>query len=285
MSANLVIGIRDSGVGGLTVARRILQRLPNAQLLYFADTAHVPYGDKTPEQVRHYALSISQFLIERGAGAIVFACNTTSALALESARERFDVPIFGVIRPGARVAARQTKGKIGVLATAATVESRVYTKVLRELNSDLETLEIGCPAFVPLVENRQTNSLEAAEACKHYLAPLLRFGADTIILGCTHYPLLLPLFQQAAPQICFIDPALAVAEEVFGCLGVSVLETNSSTPSAETPEPRHTFYVSGPQTGVGEWIADLLNNENPILKTAPVFDLEPELELFYAASR
>ena len=249
-------------MGGLTVARRVLQRFPGANLLYFADTAHVPYGDKTPAQVRHYALCISEFLITQGAQMLVFACNTTSALALDTARECFDVPIFGVIRPGARVAAQFSQGKVGVLATAATVASGVYSQVLREYRADLQVEEIGCPAFVPLVESEQTESVEAVEACKHYLAPLQRMGADTVILGCTHYPLLLPALEKVAPEIRFIDPAQAVAEEVAQCVGESALGAGS-----------RRFFVSGARAGVGNWIGRLLEIEHPILESGPVFDL------------
>lgn len=258
------IGVRDSGVGGLTVARRIRQAIPAAGLLYFADTAHVPYGDKTPAQVRHFALSISDFLIQNGAQMVVFACNTTSAYALEAARERFDVPIFGVIEPGARVAAQQSTGKVGVLATAATVESGVYTREILRLGPHLQVREIGCPAFVPLVEAQKANSVEAFEACKHYLAPLLRFGADTIVLGCTHYPLLLPALREVAPHINFIDPAEALACEVAEHVGVI------------TPIGSHddTFFVSGERAGVEHWIRVLLGIEGPRLESGPVFDFD-----------
>ena len=260
--SDLTIGIRDSGVGGLTVARRVRELLPGANILYFADTAHVPYGDKTPRQVRHYALSISRFLIGQGAQMLVFACNTTSALALDTARGCFDVPIFGVIRPGARVAATESSGKIGVLATVATVQTRVYTRVLNEYRADLQVEEIGCPAFVPLVEAQQTESVEALEACKHYLAPLQRFGADTVVLGCTHYPLLLPALQRVAPEIRFIDPAMAVAQEVAAAVGQSANGAGTAR-----------FFVSGERAGVGPWIESLLGIERPILEDGPIFDL------------
>ena len=261
-SSQLTIGIRDSGVGGLTVARRVLELLPHANLLYFADTAHVPYGEKTPQQVRHYALSISRFLISQGAQMLVFACNTTSALALHTARETFDVPIFGVIRPGARVAAQLSNGKVGVLATAATVQSGVYTRVLHEYRADLEVREIGCPAFVPLVESQQTQSAAALEACEKYLAPLQQMRADTVVLGCTHYPLLLPLLQRVAPEIRFVDPAMAVAKEVAVAVGKGATGTAS-----------RRFFVSGEQSGVGDWIESLLAIERPQLEVGPVFDL------------
>lgn len=258
--ANLTIGIRDSGVGGLTVARRVLERFPNADLLYFADTAHVPYGDKTPAQVRHYALSISRFLISQGAQMLIFACNTTSALALDTARECFDVPIFGVIRPGARVAASLSQGKVGVLATAATVTSGVYSKVLHEYRADLEIKEIGCPLFVPLVEGQQTQSAETREACENYLAPLQNWGADTVILGCTHYPLLLPALQKVAPAIRFVDPATAVAQEVAECVGENA-----------TGAGARRFFVSGERVGVASWVGKLLEIENVELENGPVF--------------
>ncbi len=260
--SQLTIGIRDSGVGGLTVARRVRELLPHANLLYFADTAHVPYGDKTPAQVRHYALSISRFLIGQGAQMLVFACNTTSALALDSARECFDVPIFGVIRPGARVAATMSSGKVGVLATAATVQTRVYTRILQEYRADLQVEEVGCPAFVPLVEAQQTGGAAALEACERYLAPLQNMGADTVVLGCTHYPLLLPLLQQVAPEIRFIDPAMAVAGEVAAAVGKGDLGAGQCR-----------FFVSGERAGVGDWIQTLLAIERPNLEAGPVFDL------------
>lgn len=261
--ARLTIGVRDSGVGGLTVARRILEILPGANLLYFADTAHVPYGDKTPEQVRFYALSISDFLVGQGAQIVVFACNTTSAYALDAARERFEVPLVGVIEPGARLAARQTSGKVGVLATAATVASGMYTRVLFCLNPDLHVREVACPAFVPLIESERTDSREVLAACHYYLTPLLRFGADTIVLGCTHYPLLLPRLQEVAPHVRFVDPALAVAQEV-------------AARAAELQPPGsgdgHRFWVSGAQTGVANWVRRLLDIPHPHLEVGPVFE-------------
>lgn len=257
------IGIRDSGVGGLTVAQRVRDAIPQADIIYFADTAHVPYGDKTPTQIRHYALSISDFLIRNGAEIVMFACNTTSAYALEAARQRFSVPIFGVIEPGARVAAQISAGKVGVLATAATVESGVYTRELLRFGPHLQVKEIGCPAFVPLVEAQKANSREAFEACKHYLAPLLRFGADTIVLGCTHYPLLLPALRDIAPHINFVDPAEALACEVAAHVGTLV----------EQDGTQDTFFVSGERDGVDHWIKVLLGNDTPRLENGPVFDL------------
>lgn len=260
-----VIGVRDSGVGGLTVAARLLERIPHARLLYFADTANVPYGDKSPEQVRHFALSISQFLLEQGAQSLVFACNTTSAYALSTARCLFDEPVIGVIEPGSRGAVAVTLGRVGVLATAATVQSQVYTRVLHSLRPDLEVREIACPAFVPLVESRRTGTLEAMEACKHYMAPLLRGAYDTVILGCTHYPLLLPQLREIAPEVRFIDPADMVAEDVATAL------RERQVPPPGVSSQSHRFFVSGPADGVRDWIRDVLHIESPDIVAGPNF--------------
>ena len=260
----LTIGVRDSGVGGLTVARELKKRLPRARLLYFADTAHVPYGDKPVEEIRHYALSISAFLKNHGADALVFACNTTSAHALDLAREEFaPTSIFGVIEPGARLAARYGR-KIGVLATQATVSSGVYTRVLQRLNPEIEACEIACSAFVPLVESERTHSIEAREACRHYLAPLQRFGAEAVILGYTHYPLLLPVMREIAPKLRFVDPATALAEEVA-----------ARFPLIEPSGESDRYFVSGAREGVSNWVRTLMNLPEPLLEVGPVFDFYP----------
>lgn len=262
MPASLKIGIRDSGVGGLTVARRVREQIPGADLLIFADTAHVPYGEKTPAQIRHYALSISDFLIQQGAQIIVFACNTTSALALGAARQKFDVPIYGVIEPGARAASQISTGKIGVLATAATVSSGVYAREICACRPEIETLEIACPALVPLVEAGQTDTKIAFEACQNYLAPLLDWGADTVVLGCTHYPLLLETLQTLAPHVRFIDPAQTLAQDIA-----------AQWDAFEARSTDDRFWVSGARDGFGDWVTQLLQIESPRLESGPIFDL------------
>lgn len=252
-------------MGGLTVARRIKSVLPASQLLYFADTAHVPYGDRTPDEVRHYALSISRFLIEKGAQVLVFACNTSSAIALETARTRFNVPIIGTIEPGARTALAATRnGRVGVLATRATVETGVYGQWLKKLSPAVEVQEIGCPKFVPLVESEQTDTEAARAAAREYLAPLLEFGADTVVLGCTHYPLLLPVLQEAAPNIRFVDPAEAVAAEVQAAVQSLTLSSHGTA---------DTFFASGESEGVAHWIAKLMPGSRTVVERGPVFDL------------
>lgn len=269
-SANPIIGVRDSGVGGLTVARQIKRLLPHAQLLYFADTAHVPYGDRTPDEVRFFALSISEFLIQHGAQMVVFACNTSSAYALDEARAGFDAPIFGMIEPGARAALAATRNqRIGILATQATVESGVYSQTLARLQTPTVgpaiCIEEACPEFVPLVESEQTDSDAAHAAARKYLQPLIEADADTIILGCTHYPLLLPVLREAAPHCRFIDPAEAVAQEVTQEVGVL------SEASKYFEDDR--FYVSGEAGGVRRWIEHLLPQSRPEILAAPVFEM------------
>lgn len=261
-----IIGIRDSGVGGLTVARAIRQVLAEARLLYFADTAHVPYGDREPDEVKFFALSISRFLLDQGAQSLVFACNTTSAYALDDARTEFPVPVTGMIEPGARAALKATRsGRIGVLATQATVDSNVYTRTLQFLRADCSVREIGCPLFVPLVESEQTDSAQAIAAACKYLGPLRESRCDTIILGCTHFPLLLPILRSLAPHIRFIDPAHAVAREVASHAQVL------AQPNAHARED-DIFFVSGEREGVRRWIQNLLGVPSPRIEAGPIFE-------------
>ena len=263
-----IIGIRDSGVGGLTVARAIRQVLAPARLLYFADTAHVPYGDREPDEVKFFALSISRFLLRAGAQTIVFACNTTSAYALDDARAEFSVPIVGMIEPGARAALESTQsGRVGVLATQATVDSGVYSRTLLGLRSDAQVREIGCPLLVPLVESERAESAQAQEAARKYLQPLIEACCDTVILGCTHYPLLLPVLRAQAPRIRFIDPAHAVAREV--ALQARALPAPMGAASQDASD---VFYVSGAREGVRHWIQNLLGLPSPRIEAGPVFE-------------
>jgi glutamate racemase len=293
----LRIGIRDSGVGGLTVARCVRQVLPAASLLYFADTAHVPYGERSPAEVRHFALSISQFLIAQGAQIMVFACNTSSAYALLEARRTLSTPVIGMIEPGARAAvAASRSGRIGVLATQATVNSGVYTQWLKRLSPGVDSYEVACPDFVPLVESEQTQSVAAHQASWRYLQPLLDASVDTIILGCTHYPLLLPALQAAAPHLRFVDPAEAVATEVAALAARlpddPVLEHDHSHVGREyseaSPEASgDVFYVSGESEGVCHWVQKLLPtragtpHNAPDMRRGPVFDCKMELSTSY----
>jgi len=210
---SLPIGVFDSGVGGLTVVAALRARLPAEPILYLGDTARLPYGTKSPETVLRYTKKNVAFLAERRVKAVVVACNTASALAvphLESA-----LPLWGVIEPGAARAAAASAGRVGVIATESTVRSDAYAAALRRLRPELEVLSRACPLFVPLVEEGWTDDEIAEAVARRYLAPLLEAGIDTLVLGCTHYPLLAPVLARVAgPEVALVDSASAVAERV-----------------------------------------------------------------------
>ncbi len=184
-----MIGIFDSGIGGLTVARQVMQQLPGFSILYMGDTARTPYGTKGPETIIRYALEDARFLIEHGAQILIVACNTMSAVALTELRSRFSVPIFDVVRPAAEEAARVSfKKRVGVIGTRATVNSKIYHTLIREINQDTEVFSVACPLFVPLVEEGWINTDVTRRVASTYLTPLKLKQIDTLILGCTHYP-------------------------------------------------------------------------------------------------
>ena len=212
------VGVFDSGVGGLTVAREVVAALPAEDLAYLGDTARVPYGTRSPETVRRYAARNVRVLERLGLKALVVACNTASAVALDDLRASFHGPVLGVVEPGAeRAAAATHTGHIGVLATATTVSSGAYSNALRTLEPSLRVRALACPLFVPLAEEGWVDG-EVPEAVAHrYLAPLAGTDVDTIVLGCTHYPLLRPVIERVAQQVAgrplaVIDSAGAVAK-------------------------------------------------------------------------
>ena len=185
------LGVFDSGIGGLTVVRELLRLLPDEELVYYGDVARLPYGNKSPETITRFSREIIDFLVAKDVKAIVVACNTASALALPELEGTLPVPVIGVIESGARAAAEtSTTGKVGVIATASTVRSGAYTRALRQKREDLDIYERACPLFVPLVEEGWIDHRVTREVAKEYLAPLEHHGLDTLILGCTHYPLL-----------------------------------------------------------------------------------------------
>ena len=188
------IGIFDSGIGGLTVARAIYERLPHESTIYFGDTARVPYGPKSPDTVRRYSLEILHWLLEQGVKAVVVACNTSTAHALRALQEPTEVPVIGVIKPGARAAiAAGGRGPIGVIGTAGTIASNAYARAIGALSPGLPVVQRACPLFVPFVEegwfDHPATELVAAE----YLGPMREHGVRALVLGCTHYPLLRPM--------------------------------------------------------------------------------------------
>ena len=210
------IGVFDSGVGGLTVAREIMRQSPQERIVYFGDTARVPYGGKSTDTLIRYTRQIVRFLKTRGVKAIVVACNTASAVALEAVREELDIPIIGVVRPGARVAAKATKnGKIGIIGTETTVNSGLYTKLIQEILPDAEVVGKACPLFVPLVEEGWTKDPVTEEVARRYLADLQKSEIDSLILGCTHYPLLRHMVGEImGDKVTLVNPAYETALEL-----------------------------------------------------------------------
>ncbi len=234
------IGVFDSGVGGLTVAAALRRRLPGESILYLGDTARLPYGSKSPQTVTRYTLRNIEFLAERGVKAVVVACNTASALALPmlDAALHLKVPTWGVIEPGARRAAELSRGRVGVLATEATVRSDAYPRALRALRPELDIRSQACPLFVPLVEEGWHDDPVTEQVAARYLRPLLDAGVDTLVLGCTHYPLLVPVLRRVAgPDVILVDSAAAVAEVVAQGLAAGAME-------AATHQPEHHVCVT-----------------------------------------
>lgn len=208
------LGVFDSGIGGLTVARALFERLPKESVIYFGDTARVPYGPKSPETVRRYSAEILAFLLKRGVKAVVVACNTSTAHALASLKEHSPVPVVGVIEPGARaaVAATQT-GTIGVIGTAGTIASGAYERAIKTLRPSARVHAQACPLFVPLVEEGWFDHPATELIAREYLAPLK--GVDVLVLGCTHYPLLKTLLARVmGPGVTLVDSAEETAKAV-----------------------------------------------------------------------
>ncbi len=225
------IGIFDSGVGGLTVLRAIAQRLPHESLLYFGDTARLPYGKRSQAEIIQFVREILDWMTQHRAKMVVMACNTSSALALDEVRAKYDIPILGVILPAARVAVT-TGRRVGVMATMATASSRAYTRAMQEIVPDTQVWEVGCPEFVPLIEQNQINAPETRAIVKRYLDQLLEFQIDTLIYGCTHYPHLKPVVDTLLPSsVCQVDPAFYAAEAVAKELRLLSLGNTTADPT------------------------------------------------------
>ncbi len=234
------IGVFDSGLGGLTVAREILRRLPNESIIYFADTLHVPYGERPLKEIESFAVAISQFLISRGAKAIVMACNMSSAVGLEASRRAFpDVPMLGMISAGSRAVVATGAKNIGVLATTGTTKSGAYGKAIRTLAPQAVVWEQACPAFVPLIESGKAESEEAGKVVRQYIEPLLTSGTQAMVLGCTHYPFLRLAIERVAQGVTVVDPA----EETVSQLHNTLTELGIAAEDSRCVE--HQFSASG----------------------------------------
>ena len=236
------VGVFDSGVGGLTVAREIMRNLPSEKIVYFGDTARVPYGSKSKETVIRYPRQIIRFLQEQQVKAIVVACNTASAFALDTVRDEFDIPIIGVIESGAKVAAARTRNKrVGIIGTVGTVGSGIHAQYLKKLDPGITVFGKACPLFVPLVEEGWLHDPVTVEVASRYLKELQDKDVDTLILGCTHYPLIRSTIRQVmGEEVCLVNPAYETALE----LGKLLEEQGLSSTGTEQKEFPYRFYVS-----------------------------------------
>ena len=241
MSSSRPIGVFDSGIGGLTVAHEIMRQLPHESVVYLGDTARVPYGPKSPDTVRRYARQITQFLLEQDVKAIVVACNTATAHALEELKADLEVPVIGVIEPGARAAvAASGGGHIGVIGTAGTIRSHAYEKAIRALDPDAQISVRACPLFVPLVEEGWTDHPVTMQVAREYLAPLCAQGISALVLGCTHYPLLKNVLRRTlGSRVSLIDSAAETAAEIGRVLVKYGLDARDSG-----TDPEHRFVAS-----------------------------------------
>lgn len=241
MSSNAPIGVFDSGVGGLTVAREIMRQIPNETITYFGDTARVPYGNKSKETITKYSRQIVRFLMSKGVKAIVVACNTASAFALETIKSEFDIPIIGVVRPGANAAAAAThNGRIGVIGTEGTINSHIYNDFLSMTNPNIQVYGKACPLFVHLVEEGMTDDPVTDEMIHRYISELITKDIDTLVLGCTHYPLLRHAIQRfVGNDITLVNPAYETARSLK-----EVLLSAGLMCTAPDNKPKHQFYVS-----------------------------------------
>ena len=240
---NSAIGVFDSGVGGLTVAREIMRQMPNERIIYFGDTARVPYGSKSGDTIIRYARQIVRFLETQDVKAIVVACNTASAYALDVIDKEVTIPIIGVVKPGAKVAANVTQnGKIGVIGTQGTIGSSIYSKYIEEIDSTIKVIGKACPLFVPLVEEGLLQDPVTDEIASRYLEELKDNEIDTLILGCTHYPLIYKTIEMImGDQVKLVNPAYETARELKELLEKEDL---LNTEKLGLGKDRHHFFVS-----------------------------------------
>ncbi len=237
------IGVFDSGVGGLTVVREIIRQIPNEKIVYFGDTARVPYGSKSKDIVTKYSKQIVRFLQTQQVKAIVVACNTASAYALDEIEKEIDIPIIGVVKPGAKVAAEATRnGKIGVIGTEGTVNSRIYSTYIKDIRSDVDVVGKACPLFVPLVEEGLLIDPVTDEIAMRYLSELIDIDIDTLILGCTHYPLIRSTVGRIMGEnVTLVNPAYETARELKELLAAEGLLNEKE---AGLGENKYRFFVS-----------------------------------------
>ncbi len=240
---NAPIGVFDSGVGGLTVAREIMRQIPNERIVYFGDTARVPYGSKSKDIIIKYSRQIIRFLLTENVKAIVIACNTASAFAIETMQQEFDIPIVGVVKPGAKVAAQTTtNGRIGLIGTEGTIRSGVYADYIKSYRQDAQVIGKACPLFVPLVEENMLHDEITDMVANRYLSELKDKDIDTLIMGCTHYPLLRSTVGKVMGEgVTLVNPAYETAIELKNVLN---RENIANVCEVDSPSSMYRFYVS-----------------------------------------
>ena len=259
------IGIFDSGFGGLTVARAVIDLLPHEDLIYFGDTARFPYGPRPPEEVRRFALEITDLLVHEGVKLVVVACNSAESTAFYEATGRYEVPIVTVIEHGVKAAIAATRNRrIGMIGTVATVASRAYDKVVDATRENVTFVTQACPLFVDFVERGDTTSDELIEVAREYLAPLKQEGIDTLILGCTHYPLLAGVIRFVmGEEVLLVSSAETTAADVFARLKYEDLLNPTDRPG------KHRFITSGREEPFGELGKRFLGSEFQQLERRP----------------
>jgi glutamate racemase len=247
------IAVFDSGVGGLTVFREIARALPHESLVYLGDSARVPYGTKSPETIVRYSLEAAAHLLDRGVKMLVVACNTATAAALPTLQAKLPFPVVGVIEPGARAAVARTRGRVGVIATEGTVRSHAYSDAIHAIRKEVVVIEAAAPLFVSLAEEGWANTHVAREVAEVYLSPLLDEDIDTLVLGCTHYPILRPTIELVAGnRVQIVDSAETTAESVAALLGKS---------AAPEGTPTYTFLVTDAADRFRRIAGDFLERE------------------------
>jgi glutamate racemase len=257
---NQPIGVIDSGVGGLTVAREIIRQLPKERIIYLGDTAHCPYGPRPPEEVREFTWRMTRRLLEHDIKMLVIACNTATAIAFDEIKRALPIPVVGVVQPGARTALKVTKNlHVGVIGTNGTINSGAYVRALKAINPHVRVSALACPLLAPLVESGIWEGDKARRVVAESLAPLKGQSIDTLILGCTHYPLLKPVIQEVMGDgIQLIDSGEETAREIS-----AILSDRGMLSQDEAPE--HQFFTTGSEQVLRLIIAQWLHVRRPLV--------------------
>ncbi|HEY4554159.1 MAG TPA: glutamate racemase [Bacillaceae bacterium] len=269
------IGVIDSGVGGLTVAKEIMRQMPHEILYYLGDTARCPYGPRTEHEVQKFTWQMAEFLLKRDIKMLVIACNTATAAVLDEMREQLDIPVLGVIAPGARAALKVTKNyRIGVLGTVGTINSKAYVRAIKLINYYVDIEQLACPKFVPLVESFEYQGEVAKKIVAETLTPIQGTGIDTLILGCTHYPLLGPIIEKVmGPDVNVISSGEETAQEVSTILHYKNMLNTSPAP------PDHIFYTTGSKQIFGRIASNWLEKEDLRIENIHLAALESQMSL------